>query len=293
MRKRVLLDSGAFTVWRRGVSLSIDDYARFVNTTPEAFEIVVNLDVIPQSAHPSDLKASAEAGYANWTLLRDAAIDSMPVVHYRDDLSWLDRYVSEGATLIGFGGIALSGKQTRRAWLKAAFARLRQLRYEGGVHGFGMTSSELFFEFPWYSVDSSRWVRLAAHGDLLVPATSKGAWDFSKMPIQVMTSNRRESGGRLRYHRAGPAIRTAVESWLSFCGLSMEECAESRKDRIFANIRYLQVAASHADVELFFAGGEPDVLDRADESRRLISFALLPKLFDPVSFAGARRKLRR
>jgi hypothetical protein len=40
------------------------------------------------------------------------------------------------------------------------------------VHGFGMTTFSLMRAFPWYSVDSSSWLQIAAFGNALIEVSS-------------------------------------------------------------------------------------------------------------------------
>jgi hypothetical protein len=58
------------------------------------------------------------------------------------------------------------------------------------VHGFGMTSIKLMFQYPWYSVDSTSWVLTSRMGAIFIPRFKQGKYDYRENPWKVVVSNR-------------------------------------------------------------------------------------------------------
>ena len=120
--------------------------------------------------------------YANFDYARDGqlvynvqkklekeGIRPAPVYHALYSLSWLERYCKEGYKIIGVSGIARQQKSFRET--QATCEKMHNLaaRYGVKLHGFAVTAASLMFGYPWYSVDSTTWIRAAAMGMIIHP----------------------------------------------------------------------------------------------------------------------------
>lgn len=157
--KPLFLDSGAFTVFTKGASIDLNDYCNFIERDMGMFNPIASLDII-QSGH------EAEA-FENLKEMRRRGIQACPTHHHQDRNEWLQRYLDEGYDYIFLGGMVGGAVPVLREWLDNMWDKY--LCNPDGtakvkVHGFGLTSFELMFRYPWYSVDSSSWNAYGRYG---------------------------------------------------------------------------------------------------------------------------------
>jgi len=102
---KLMLDSGAFSVWSSGKKIDLDEYTKFCKEHSN-FTTVVNLDVIP----PKGLRLSKELkeaccqeGWDNYmSMLRHIPLEQLvPVFHRGEDFKWLEKYLDFGSPYIG------------------------------------------------------------------------------------------------------------------------------------------------------------------------------------------------
>lgn len=160
---KVFLDSGAFSMFTQGVKVDLKKYAKFVQNKAEVIEIASNLDVIG-AGHEKE-------SYDRQKQLERWGAKVQPVHHVRDADEWLQRYLDEGYDYIFLGGMVPESTPVLRGWLDHIWHHY--LTKPDGtpkvkVHGFGLTTLELIFRYPWYSVDSTSWVMIAQFGGVLM-----------------------------------------------------------------------------------------------------------------------------
>jgi len=160
--QRIFLDSGAYSAFTQGVRISPRRYARFIRQHRDIIEIAANLDVIG--------KGSEQSSYRNLktmqTLLQNDGLCHLikPVHHLRDADYWLEKYLDEGHDFICLGGLVPESTRIVRRWLDHIWSKF--LTNADGtpkvkVHGFGLTTRELMFRYPFYSVDSTSWITVS------------------------------------------------------------------------------------------------------------------------------------
>jgi hypothetical protein len=79
-----------------------------------------------------------------------------------------------------------------------------------------MTSFDLMFRYPWWSVDSKSWIDYARFGFILVPRIKfNGEWDWLH-PQRICTSNRsfHKRPPAKHYRTMSPASRRHVDAFL-------------------------------------------------------------------------------
>lgn len=176
-RLKLYLDSGAYSVFTKGLTLSLDDYCAFIEATRDIWTLWFNLDVIPGSpgVPPTDdqAKAAAEASLNNWRMMRKRGLPSVPVFHLGEPLDLLKEMIKEvQATkaetgFLALGGLAMAAPQRRFEWLRDTVWPLL-LKPDGTskvkVHGLGITDQLTATAFPWASIDSSSWIRWVIAG---------------------------------------------------------------------------------------------------------------------------------
>lgn len=142
---RMILDSGAFTAWGKGIEIDVKEYAEFVQQHADVIHSFFNLDVI------GDAAASAQ----NYEYLKSCGLEPIPVFHAGSDLAVLDAMIAEGHDLIGIGGTVKLPASERQAAIQAIFDRHPLQNY----HFLGGGSAELLNGYTWFSADSTTWIK--------------------------------------------------------------------------------------------------------------------------------------
>lgn len=228
--KTIMLDSGAFTSWTKGVKIDLEEYISFCESFPD-IDYYVNLDVIsgsPDQKHTptrDEVEACCIEGWSNYRRMIDRLPKHkvIPVFHKQDDVKWLDRFLNFGCIYLGIGGLATS-RQGRETYLTS----LRRSLFKNGkpivkLHGFALTSHDLMNMWQWHSVDSSTWQRMATWGQIWIPRKSQGAYDFGKSPTRVAVTPSSGYRGQWQHHAASmsPLILEMVKEYLSHLKIPM------------------------------------------------------------------------
>jgi hypothetical protein len=242
--KSHFLDSGSFSLWTKAAKFSqatgrpeaefydseehwqyLDNYARFVRKYRIGIDLFANVDAIPSKGNGGLVLTPEQAAKLTWRnqryLERKIGECPVPVVHYREDLKWLRKYMDDGYELIALGGLVGSTDQEGcRDWIDRCFEmvcdnpqRLPTVK----LHGFGVTSYDLMLRFPWWSVDSTTWTQVGAFGGIIVPHQRGGKFVFNIPPYVVKVSldspSQKEQGKH--YLTMTKAERAIVRAWLA------------------------------------------------------------------------------
>jgi hypothetical protein len=160
-QRRLIIDSGAYSVWSRGARVDPGDYIAFCNEIKKIAKCPVTfiaLDVISgKESTDAEREKACEEGYDNWQTMTQEGITCLPTFHQYDPPRWLKRIADESDYL------AVSHSKSRSvnfdqkaAWLRGVFKYVGRKKK---VHGLGVASTNLMKEFPYYSVDSTWWVQ--------------------------------------------------------------------------------------------------------------------------------------
>jgi len=148
-------------------------YVRFVKKYKIAIDFYANVDAIGDSKKKRYDETHEELTWRNQLWLEKKGLCPVPVVHYdtlKPTTKWLKKYIDAGHEYIGLGGMVISGTQlsgTKR-WLDDCF-KLARKNPKIKFHGFGITNYGLITRYPWFSVDSTTWIKRGAFGEILVP----------------------------------------------------------------------------------------------------------------------------
>jgi len=256
---RFFLDSGAFTAWSSGKPIDLDEYCEFIRHNIEYLDVYAALDCIPGSKdRPASAKEREEAAALSWKnylYMRDQGLNPLPVYHYGEDPKWLEQMLDYGCDYIALGALVGIPSQLRRHWLDRVFTRLTD---ETGrpivkTHGFGMTAIPLIFRYPWYSVDSTSWLKATMSGGVYLPATDgDGKFVFDRTPYVVPVSSgvpgKDETTRVPLITTQGDGIMGLLQRWLGECGVTFEQCSADYYYRAIANVTYFKrVSLEKAD----------------------------------------------
>ena len=149
---RVLYDSGAFTVWTKGITIEVADYCEFLSSTPLKPWRYFTLDAI------GDPKQTRR----NYEQLRERGLDPVPIVTVGTDPLDDFLYYGQTADVIALGGLLSMGQHPGR-WIAHCYERLKEAP-SVGVHLLGKTTGQLIARYRPYSVDSSSWDTAGRYG---------------------------------------------------------------------------------------------------------------------------------
>lgn len=246
---RFFLDSGAFSAWSKGTVIDIDEFCEFIRANVDHLDVYACLDVIPGSpgrpATPAERDEAAEQTWRNYLYMREQNLFPIPVYHFGEDRRFLKRMLDYGCDYIGIGGlVGIPGGQ-RRLWLDSLFLDITDAKGMPIVktHGFGMTSVPLIFRYPWYSVDSTTWIMVAASGSIYLPQTRDGSFVFDEAPTTISVSDRnpKQSMDGKHANSLTQAGRKTLDAWLSFCGKTYEQVRESYYHRATCNVMFFKL----------------------------------------------------
>ena len=167
---RIILDSGAYTVFKQGSTIDIDEYAEFVKNSNSVFCDYFNLDVI----------GDCVTSYKQWVYLRSLGLNPIPVFHLGGDETYLLKYLKQ-TDYIAIGAVA--GKSTPQRLLALDYLWNKYFINSSGeplykIHGLGMTSIDLIKRYPWYSVDSTSILFTGIYGKIYLPLWRNNQWDY-------------------------------------------------------------------------------------------------------------------
>ena len=197
-----------------------DSYASFVKRFQKQVELFANIDAIrnPELTWNTQRFFEEEHG-----------IRLVPIVHVGTDLKWVDRYLEHKYDILGLGGYAArNARDDAMRWTDEVFLKLcpESNGYKPiiRVHGFALTAWEYMTRWPFWSVDSTSWVKYSAYGWLCLPRWSalKG-WRYDRPPLIVNMSWRSPFKADRHKHMdtvIGP-IRETVMRWLKETGVPL------------------------------------------------------------------------
>lgn len=153
----VFADSGAYSAFSSGASISVEEYGEWLKVWAPVLTCAAALDDItsPQKSWDQTEKLR--------TLVGDK-VEIIPIYHSLDrDWSWLVRMQDAEYEYVGVSPIGwlYGSPKMMKAWFAKCFA----LRREGvKYHGFGVTSIRSLATFPFWSGDSSTWTMVTRYG---------------------------------------------------------------------------------------------------------------------------------
>lgn len=163
--KDLFLDSGAFSAFSLCKEIDIHAYIDFINKNRSSFTVIAALDAI----------GDTEKTWDNIQLMESEGIKPLPVFHYLSNFDALD--MCKEYDYFALGGLVPIAAQQRKlvGWLDRCWERIVDANGNPthNVHGFGMTGQKVMVRYPWYSVDSSSWLRGGQGGAILIQEKNK------------------------------------------------------------------------------------------------------------------------
>lgn len=244
---RVFLDSGAFSAWTLGVTLSVKEYCEYILRNTDILRVEGNAVM----ASVLDGIGDPLQTYRNQLEMEHYGVRALPCFHKGEDERYLQWYV-ENYEYITIGGMVGSSVNQLRIWLDRIWDRYLvdgAGRPKIKVHGFGLTSVELMELYPWYSCDSSSWIQMAAFGNIMWP----------RIPVEDSTPLKVSEKSPSR-HDAGQHITTLSEIETNYLFEQLEKQG-------FTYERLSTIYESRAAYNLWAFGVINKMIDAAHDNR--------------------------
>jgi hypothetical protein len=186
----ILIDSGAFSAWNRGLQIDIDHYVEFIDKVKKIDTIhdiyFINLDVIPHIKGTTPTKEqivrACEKGIENYHYIKSKGHSTIHTFHQFEDFKYLELIKKECNDLnyIGISPANDQSVESRNEWLGEVFYNIRN---DVRTHVLGLTAKDSLERFPCYSADSSSWINVGRFGELF------DYHELEKIPKKNMTRN--------------------------------------------------------------------------------------------------------
>ncbi len=230
---KVFLDSGAFSAFTLGKQIDLPAYCEYIHRNADIIDMASVLDGIGDPLQT----------YRNQLEMERLGTRPLPCFHYGEDERYLEYYIANYEYITIGGMVPISTPQLilwlDRIWAKYLTDGSGRPRLK--VHGFGLTSVPLMTRYPWYSVDSSSWIQLAAHGNVFIPK-------YGQFAISARSPNIKVEGQHV--DTLSPAHREALEQEIIRTGYDPQRFRDLNYPRWAYNVwAYTELGRMMTDLE--------------------------------------------
>lgn len=237
-KSKLFIDSGAYSAYTKGITISVDAYINYLNSISEKCTIVAQLDTIPgQMGKPKTREERLNApklSWENYLYMRSRLNEPeklVPIFHQGEDYKWLWNmlnWVDENGKHIPYIGISpatdVSGLED---FLTNSFNIIANSNNPNvKTHAFGMTQLRLLEIYPYTSADSTSWKLSAAMGSIYTPYGL------------VYVSERGFADKDYFLNQSKHAQENLIK-YIESCGFTLEEVVKFDYVRYVINIKYL------------------------------------------------------
>lgn len=191
---RLLVDSGAFTAWKAGQTIHIDEYCDFI----------AGLPIKPWRYFTLDVVGDPKATRRNYDIMRERGLTPAPIFTRGDDPQSLEDYY-QTSDLVGIGGLV--GTRGNKGFVNGIMRRIGQRK----VHWLGFTSLDYIKHYRPYMCDSSSWESGARYGRINL---YMGHGRFEDLTHENFSKCRDEAiFARIRHYGRDPSALLKRDSW--------------------------------------------------------------------------------
>lgn len=240
--RKLMLDSGAFSVWNKGKTVDFDSYLKYAVSTQDRWDVIIVLDQIPGSPGHKNVSLEerdrcASISWERYNLMRKAGIPAdklMAVFHQGEHPKWMKR-MAETCPLVGISPANDRTPAEKVVWLDDTMdlACDAHGRPHTRYHGLAVTSPSLMLNYPWDSVDSATWAILPGNGGMMLPYyRSPKTYDFTRYHV-VHTGKRANKPDHINTMSAGIQQQIKMTLYESgFINTPTEEIPDDRHLRM-------------------------------------------------------------
>jgi hypothetical protein len=205
---RLLVESGAFTAWKAGKTIALDDYCRFLESLPFKPWRYFTLDVVGDPA----------GTLRNFEAMLKRGFKPVPIFTRGEDVGVLEEYYKH-SDVVGVGGLV--GTRDNRGFINGIMKRIGKRR----VHWLGFTVFEYLKFYRPYMCDSSNWESGGRFGAIKLYMgngryASINKEEFAKQPDATVLQ-------RIKALGFDPYALRHVEAWHGGESLNRRLCAAS------------------------------------------------------------------
>lgn len=180
---KLMIDSGAFTVHRKGGTVDVDAYIQFLNDNKDAVDYGIQLDHIPgvwgtvrtfEQMKEGPIKSWENYLYMVNKLDRQEML--LPVFHQGEDFKYLKQMVEykyDNGKYISYicvsGNKEMTGAQRKQWYLKCYDVITRSKNPNVNVHCLGSATFTDMEEYPFTSSDATSWLMTSSVGSVMTP----------------------------------------------------------------------------------------------------------------------------
>jgi hypothetical protein len=254
------LDSGVFSAWARKQTLDIKKYCEFIDRNELHLSCYASMDVIPgtfgEKRTQREVDESADSSYRNQQFMKGRGLTPIPIFHQGENMSWLERYITDGEPYIGISTAKDLRNSEQREWLDRVFSMITDAKGNPYVktHGFGITNISLLLRYPWFTADSTTWSLAAGFGLIYVPVIHDGVPDYGSIPMRIITSGRTQkawSSAKRQYEALGREDLAWVNRWLTHTGQTKEILRYKSSERRAACLKYFVGFSDNYEIKPF------------------------------------------
>lgn len=284
----LFLDSGAYSAWAQGKTISIEGYIDFIKKNLSYIDVYCNLDVIGDPV----------ATWKNQEHMEREGLRPLPVYHTGEPRQYLDRCIKD-YEYFGIGGLANATTKERLFTYDPVFSIVCSEKNNflptHKIHGFGLTSLSMMLRYPWYSVDSTSWVMTSRMGSVYVPRFKGGQWVYDenswKVCVSLRSPSQQEAGQH--FNTFPPEVQKIIQNYFTSKGHKMgcsEFRLESKSYELKLNERWNgKASGGKREVELVLEEGLSNSYKKRDELN-IIYFLDLEKTIPAWPWPFKKRK---
>jgi hypothetical protein len=205
---RFVLDSGAFTAWKAGKPIALDDYCKFLDTLPFTPWRYFTLDVI----------GDPEGSMRNYKIMLQRGYKPVPIFTRGEDPSALDEYYKT-SDLVGIGGLV--GTQKNKGFVNGIMNHVKGRK----VHWLGFTSMDYVKHYKPYMCDSSGWESGARYATLRLYMGCGQFETIKKQDFQYQPN--KKILDRISNLKIDPYLLKEEKNWVGGPSVSRNLCAAS------------------------------------------------------------------
>ena len=238
---KLFIDSGAYSMWTRGVQIDVDEYINWLNERADYLDLFGQVDAIPGTkeggANYQEVREAAQKTWDNYLYMRSRLKKpegllytfhvGEPKEFLEQALEWKDDNGNH-IPYIALGGMVGKTTEVRTKFLEMCFSIIeKSSNPKVKVHAFGMTSRDLLAKFPITSADSTSWIMTAANGGIMT--------DVGTVIVSKNQSNQPE-----HFSHLPEDLREEFNKEVKEFGFTLEELSEDRNKRVIHNARYMK-----------------------------------------------------
>lgn len=192
---RFLLDSGAFTAWKAGNNIDLDEYCSFIE----------NLPIKPWRYFSLDVIGDPEGSLKNYEKMISRGLNPIPIFTRGDEISMVDEYY-KSSDILGIGGLV--GTRGNKGFVKGLMKQIGSRK----VHWLGFTDQNYVSYFKPYSCDSLSWSSSMRYAMIKI-YKGRGGWIRNVKKADFMKQPTKEILDTLKYYDIDPIRFSKQSEW--------------------------------------------------------------------------------